>query len=149
VSTAAQLIEMVEANGGRFMIDGDLLGVEPETAILPVLEEVRRSKFEIIKLLQCREEVSEEAALDEQDLCLWLLERCVFHDRWWGGIASLYVDNARWRAGRGHAVLYSRHAFEAALTEQGFNVEYGLVEGLVLKHEEEAFELFREMPLGS
>ena len=149
MKSAPELIQAVESAGGRFEIDGDRLGIAPRSVARPVLEEVRHNKFEIIKQLECRKGTSEEALIDDENLCLWLLERCVFRDRWWGGIASLHVDNARWRAGRGHIVPYSRQAFEEALKEQGFHVENGLAYGLVLKHEEEAFELFREMPLGS
>lgn len=49
---AIELIRTVETAGGRFLIDGDRLGIVPASAVQPVLEEVRRKKFEIIDLLQ-------------------------------------------------------------------------------------------------
>jgi hypothetical protein len=51
MSTAAELIAIVERNGGRFKIDGDRLGIVPKSAAAPVLEELRRHKPEIIDLL--------------------------------------------------------------------------------------------------
>jgi len=48
VSAAQRLIEIVEANGGRFMVDGDRLGIVPATAAALVMEELRRHKAELI-----------------------------------------------------------------------------------------------------
>ena len=52
VLTPAKLIESVHAAGGRFMIDGDRLGVSPRTSAEPFVEEIRKHKIEILDLLR-------------------------------------------------------------------------------------------------
>ena len=47
-AAALELIQRIEAAGGRFMIDGDRLGIVPRDAAMPVLEELRRHKTELI-----------------------------------------------------------------------------------------------------
>jgi hypothetical protein len=83
----------------------------------------------------------------ESDLCDWLLKQCGFRDRWWSATGALHVDFAQWRSTRGSGVALSRLAFETALEEQGFYVKEGLVHGLALMREIEAFELFNA-PIG-
>ncbi|MGB8030269.1 MAG: hypothetical protein WCF30_11450 [Terracidiphilus sp.] len=51
---ALELIQTVESAGGRFMVDGDRLGIAPATAAEPVMEDLRRHKAEIIGLLSSR-----------------------------------------------------------------------------------------------
>jgi hypothetical protein len=53
MTSAAELIEIVERAGGRFRVEGDRLGIKPKGAAAPVLEELRRHKQAIIDLL-CR-----------------------------------------------------------------------------------------------
>jgi len=49
--TALELIQIVEANGGRFRVDGEYLVIAPGEAAAPVMEELRQHKPEIIELL--------------------------------------------------------------------------------------------------
>lgn len=55
--TAAELVQVVEAAGGRFMVDGDRLGIVPKEAAAPVLEELRAHKEEIIDLIESPREL--------------------------------------------------------------------------------------------
>lgn len=43
-----ELIQLVESAGGRFMVDGDRLGIVPATAAATVIEELRRHKVELL-----------------------------------------------------------------------------------------------------
>jgi hypothetical protein len=54
MSLAVELIQTVEQAGGRFLLDGDRLGIVPATAAAPVMEELRQHKPEIIDLLSQR-----------------------------------------------------------------------------------------------
>jgi hypothetical protein len=77
----------------------------------------------------------------------WLLEQCVFRDRWWGGTGALYLSLARWCASHGRTVPASRRAFVAALQGEGFQpTSDNLVYGLVLKTDLEAYEQFQIAP---
>jgi hypothetical protein len=53
-ATLELLIERVESAGGRFLIDGDKLGIVPATAAEPVIEELRQHKAELITELARR-----------------------------------------------------------------------------------------------
>ena len=55
MTTALELIRLVEAAGGRFMIDGDRLGIKPAEAAAPVLDELRKRKQELIQIIFARE----------------------------------------------------------------------------------------------
>jgi hypothetical protein len=48
------LIEYVETAGGRFVVDGDRLGIFPRTVAAPVVEELRQHKPAIMDLLSRR-----------------------------------------------------------------------------------------------
>jgi hypothetical protein len=48
VNAALELIQIVESAGGRFMVDGDRLGIVPREAATPVIDELRRHKAELM-----------------------------------------------------------------------------------------------------
>jgi hypothetical protein len=52
--TAADLIRTVEEQGGRFVIDGDRLGIFPADVAATLVEELRAYKLEIINLISSR-----------------------------------------------------------------------------------------------
>jgi hypothetical protein len=54
VSTAIELIQIVESAGGRFVVDGDRLGIFPKDAAVSVLDELRQHKQAILDLLSRR-----------------------------------------------------------------------------------------------
>jgi hypothetical protein len=78
-----EVIQAVEAAGGRFMIDGDRLGILPRRVLQPVSEEVRYNKVEINKLLEERKGMAMATKINVADFFPWLLDRCLFRDRWW------------------------------------------------------------------
>lgn len=54
MNAALELIRAVEANGGRFRVDGEYLVIAPGAAAAPVMEELRQHKPEIVDLLSQR-----------------------------------------------------------------------------------------------
>ena len=54
MSAALELVYAVEANGGRFRVEGEYLVIAPEEAAAPVMEELRLHKAEIVELLARR-----------------------------------------------------------------------------------------------
>ena len=132
MSRAAELIRGIESIGGEIWVDGTELVISPGDVAVLVLEELRQHKVEIIALLDSRNSSADRTddSLDGE----WMLERCVYRDRWWGGVGALYLDLARWLAERGKAVPASRLSFVRALQTEGFQVTSdGLVYGLTLK----------------
>jgi hypothetical protein len=87
-----------------------------------------------------------EAPIDE-GWGLWLLEQCVFRDRWWSGTGALYLSLARWCESHGRPVPASREVFVMALQGEGFQfTPDGFVYGLALKVDLEAYEQFQTAP---
>jgi hypothetical protein len=144
-SVATELVLIVEANGGRFLVDGEELVIRPGDAAMPLLEELRANKAAIIALLQSRTE--QEANFEqEMELGLWLLDRCVFRDHSWGGVAALHLDRSRWCADHGWPKPGSRRAFVTALQAEGFAVTTdGLCYGLLLREDLAPHEHFRAL----
>ena len=141
MSAALELIRAVEANGGQLRVDGEYLVIAPKDAAEPLIDELRQHKSEIIDLLQKRPDAAESPQDDGWGI--WLLERCVFRDRWWGGTGALHLDLARWCMAHKRPIPASRRAFVAALQTEGFQVTSdGLVYGLILKSDLEAHERF-------
>ena len=52
MNEAMDVIRAVEENGGRLSVDGEWLVIEPSEAGVPVVEELRAHKAEIIALIQ-------------------------------------------------------------------------------------------------
>lgn len=52
MNSVPELIRKVTAAGGRFVIEGDRLGIVPRDIAVPLIEELRRHKQAIIDLLQ-------------------------------------------------------------------------------------------------
>ena len=51
---ALELIQVVESAGGRFMVDGDRLGIIPREAAASVMQELRQNKAELLAELARR-----------------------------------------------------------------------------------------------
>jgi hypothetical protein len=146
MSAALELIRTVEANGGHLRVEDGWLVIAPEDAAAPVIEELRQHKSEIIDLLQRRPDTL-AGSLQDDGWGLWLLERCVFRDRWWGGTGALHLDFASWCITHMRPVPASRRAFVAVLQSEGFQVTSdGLVYGLILKADLETHERFHAAP---
>src|SRR3569833_2820147 len=71
MNAALELIQMVEANGGQFRIDGEDLLVAPKDAGERLVDELLRHKSEIIDLLQKRQNLTSSNQQDD-DWNLWL-----------------------------------------------------------------------------
>jgi hypothetical protein len=131
---ATELVLIVEANGGQFVIDGEELVIRPGDAAMPVLEQLRAHKQAIVALLRSR--TQPQAGHPEQDsealLSEWMLERCAYRDHSWTLIAALQLDHARWCEDHGRPVCASRLAFVSALEAEGFTVTDGWCYGLLL-----------------
>ena len=54
MNAALELIRAVEANGGRFRVDGEFLVIRPGEAAAPVMEELRQHKAELLAELARR-----------------------------------------------------------------------------------------------
>jgi hypothetical protein len=147
MSAAAELVSIIEANGGRFLIEGGELVIRPGDAAMPLVEELRTHKAEIVALLQSRTGQETESAPDDPLPGEWLLERCVYRDRCFGGVGALYLDLSRWCADHGQTAPESRRAFAAELQVEGFAVTTdGLVYGLMLGEDLETVMHFQGVP---
>jgi hypothetical protein len=139
MNEAQELIRIVESRGGRLTIEGDKLVIEPLSAALPLADSLRTYKPEIVALLQSRTEQETESAPDDPLPGEWLMERCVYRDRCFGGVGALYLDLCRWCADHKRPMPESRRSFVAALQAEGFAVTSGaLVCGLILRADVEA-----------
>jgi hypothetical protein len=139
MNEARDLIQIIESRGGRLTVEGEKLVIEPATAAAPVIDSLRTFKPEIVALLQSRTEQETNPAPESDALGLWMLARCVYRDRCWGGVGALYLDLARWCAEHGQPAPESRRAFAAELQAEGFAVTTdGLVYGLMLGEDLEA-----------
>jgi len=147
MSAAAELVSIIEANGGRFLIEGEELVIRPGDAAMPLVEELRTHKAEIIALLQSRTKQEPDSTPESDALGLWMPARCVYRDRCFGGVGALYLDLSRWCADHGQTAPESRRAFAAELQAEGFAVNTdGLVYGLMLGEDWEACERAQAAP---
>jgi hypothetical protein len=150
VNPAMELIQRIEAAGGRFAVEGEELVIRPGDPAMPLVAELRLHKAEIIDLIRSRSATPAETPEDDLLPGAWLLERCAYRDHCWGGIGALYLDLARWCAEHGRPAPESRQAFRAELQTQGFAVTTdGLVYGLMLAEDWQAHERFQAAPEAS
>jgi len=77
MSAALELIRAVEANGGRFRVDGEYLVIAPGGAAAPVMEELRQHKTEIIGLLKSAAIPPHDPAEWREDFARWMAEDCI------------------------------------------------------------------------
>lgn len=67
----------------------------------------------------------------------WATSQCVFKDRCFGGISSLYVRFSEWCIAH-DAVPCPRDTFERLLVDAGFLIADGLASGLILREDWQA-----------
>jgi hypothetical protein len=150
MNSAPELIRIVESAGGRFLIDGNRLGVEPKSVAEPIVEQLRAHKREILDLLiggssyleQCQ---NEDTGPWRADLRRWLEANCVSRpgkeDR--TSVSCLLINFAEW--GTTHnSIPCSRMIFEKLLTDAGFRLENGMASGLLLRADLLAHTEFRK-----
>lgn len=150
MNEALELMRIVESRGGRFILEGAQVFIEPEEAALPIVESLRAHKMEIRSLLQSRtEQRAFPEATSDSLLSAWMLDRCVFRNRCSGGVGALHLDLARWCADHERPAPASRRSFERALQEEGFSVNDGFVQGLVLQEDEPRERLQRPQAINN
>ena len=141
MSTAAELIEIIESTGGRFMIDGDRLGIVLKDAAESLVAELRTNKTAIIQLLKTRDEknVDQDPAEWRKDLRRWVVQNCVHRSGMWDSSATEYLwcDYCSWSFAI-DLVPCKKNTFEHLLTVAGFPVRNGVVGGLLLRVDWEA-----------
>jgi hypothetical protein len=142
MSAALDLIETVKANGGRMRVEGDSLVIAPDSAALPIVDELRQHKGEIIRLLESRPVVSaHDPEAWRVPFVEWLDSQCALHERAFGGLVSLHLAFCEWEHARG-GVPCTHQTFGALLAELGFltgEIEgVSLISGLTLREEVEA-----------
>jgi Zn ribbon nucleic-acid-binding protein len=54
MNSVPELIQAVETAGGRFIVDGDRLGIVPKQAAVPVIDALREHKRELIDIVKAR-----------------------------------------------------------------------------------------------
>jgi hypothetical protein len=134
MSAALELIRAVKARGGQIRIDcGDIV-IAPKEAAMPILEELRTHKAEILALLQPRADDPESWRAPFVE---WIDANCVPFERASSGLVvlhRLYLAQA--------AQPCTRDVFRAMLAELCFPIrEVGgteLVDGLILKDDLQA-----------
>lgn len=130
MSAALELIQTVQANGGLLRVEGDALVIAPDSAGLPVIDELREHKGEIIRLLENRPAVPpHDPAEWREPFALWLDSACARHSRVSGGVTALHLAYCEWEIAR-DGVPCSRETFETLLAELGFLL--GEIEGVML-----------------
>jgi hypothetical protein len=151
MSSAAELIQTVKANGGQIRVENGWLVVAPEDAAAPLIEELRQHKAEIISLLESASIPPHDPAEWREPFVRWLDSACVLSPRCFGGVAALHDAFCDWESGRGGVpcVLY---VFEQMLNELGLLIGevagWVFVSGLILREDFEAVLLSspRELP---
>ena len=130
MSTAVELIQTVRANGGRMRVEGDSLVIAPDSAALPIVDELRQHKREIIRLLENRPVVpAHDPEAWRARFVEWIDSACARHARVFGGVAALHIAFCDWEIARGE-VPCNPDTFERLLIERGFLI--GEVEGTLL-----------------
>ena len=69
---------------------------------------------------------------------LWTQARCAFRDHSWGSVSALYVDHIEWAHQTGQPFAGDRETFQAILMALGFQIQDGMVSGLILREDWEA-----------
>lgn len=129
--TTAEIVTTIEASGGSLWRDGDRLRYRLPESALPLVEELRAKKPDILALLQEREMPDHDPAAWAEDFHRWAMTRCRFKDRCFGETGALLSDFGEW-ATQHDSVPMRRETFEALLRDQGFFFADGLVYGLIL-----------------
>jgi hypothetical protein len=115
----------------------------------------RGSMLELARLVRAEMEAATPFSFDMKiqsdtdNFGLWLLNRCTYRDRSWGGVGILHLDYARWCAQHGQPIPIARRVFQSLLTAEGFWLEespiYGpLIYGLLLKNDLACYEIIPE-----
>jgi hypothetical protein len=149
MTSAPELIRAVKAAGGRFLIDGDRLGIVPKEAGEPIVEELRARKREIIALViggstYSGQSQNEDTGPWQDDFRRWLAAKCVSRPDGEDctSVSALWVDFCEQQVKR-DSVPCLRDVFELLLARAGFLIRDGLASRLLLKADREAHLNFK------
>jgi hypothetical protein len=141
MSAALALIGTVRANGGQIRAEDGYLVVSPEAVAVPMLEELRLHKPEIIRILEEQQIAVAPWSMADvepmawaEDIAAWALERCASRENYEdsGGIGALLLDCAEWCIAH-NTVPPTRAVLVELLRRAGFEIRDGLVSNLILK----------------
>jgi hypothetical protein len=132
MNTALELIEAVEANGGRLSIEGDYLVIDPSEAGASLVEKLRRHKSQIISLLQSRAAAPVVDPLDawREDFTRWRRSKQGEHLAYGNLISPCLIAFCEWLARRRHTVTCTRPEFEVLVQELGYVTTDGRISGI-------------------
>lgn len=140
-SNVYQLIQTVEARGGHFFVKNERLIVQPETAALPLFEDLHKHEQEIIAVL-----LERDAATWKKPFQIWLYSNCILSPNDAVGFNILFKTFQAWTAAQNRPHSYP-NLFEYLLAEDGFEIRNvsgtDLVFGLLLPDDADMFKLCR------
>jgi hypothetical protein len=141
MNAALELIQTIEANGGRIRVEDGCLVIAPAEAAAPVLDSLRQHKTEIIGLLQSRGIPPDDPTEWRTPFARWLEATCARDHRCSGGVSSLHIAFCEWAIAHDD-VPCKRLTFECLLRESGFQIDEAagvtLVSGLTFRGDPEA-----------
>lgn len=129
-----EILRTIESAGGTLWADGERLGYRLPEPVLPLVEELRSRKREVLALLAERysnPSPAHDPAAWAEDFHRWALSRYRFQDRRFSEISVLHIDFCKWQEDR-KDVPCTRETFERLLRVAGFFFADGKVYGLVL-----------------
>src|SRR5271170_8388056 len=129
MSPAVELIQAVKANGGQIRVEDGWLVIAPEDAAMPIMEELRQHKAEIIGLLESASIPPHDPAEWRKPFARWLDFACVRDPRCFGGAGCMHIAFCEWVIGQ-QDVPCNRLTFESLIRESGLLISDGLVCGL-------------------
>ena len=140
---AAEIIQTVADAGGQLWLDGDKVRVRLPESLRPLVEEIRQRKPELVSILSRKEpRPSDMAAVEllpdevrywDDALLGWTQARCVFRERSYGAVGKLYEDHVAWAHRTGAPFVADVETFLAILMALGFQVDGGMVYGLIFR----------------
>lgn len=107
-------------------MEGDNLKISPRAAALPMMQQLKARKLEIIAILRG---VSVEYLKWREPFTQWIESSCIFHPLWFGGLTCLHRQFSEWMNTRDGDPC-DRESFIRLLRESGYLM--GRVEGTIL-----------------
>ena len=82
----------------------------------------------------------------DEAMLRWTQTRCAFRERSWGSLSSLYISHIEHAHQTGGMFAPDRETFQAILMALGFQIEDGMVYGLILREDWEAASYVPPVP---
>jgi len=139
---ALELIKAIQQNGGNIRVEDGNLKISPRAAALPIMQELKTWKPEIIAVLQGAQ--TDGRKYWRARFAQWVEFSCVRHPRCFGGLGCLYLSFCKFMCGRNEHPC-SRETFRGSLAESahltGEINGTTLVSGIVLRSDVDGLEL--------